>query len=169
MRLGGQRVVVVPVQRVEGLNVDAERATRELLFALAERDARTRWITPDALRRALARAPDFAPDPANLPADPFVQNGDRVTTEPLAGILRRYTALMDARLALVPRAAVWVAPGGGTGRVRFDAVVVDTRSGAVVWFGQADGEPAPAPEVPAVASAAAALAARMIASGEAPQ
>jgi hypothetical protein len=163
MHLNGQGVLIVPVQSVQGTGADQERATAELLDALGERDPGIRWVTPAALRRALAGSPGYAQDPGRLPDDPFLHHGDHVAVEPIVGILRRYTALTDVRLALVPRSARWMEDPAGGGHVRFSAVVVDSRSGRVVWYGEADGEPRPAPDEGALASAAQALAARMLA------
>jgi len=165
MHLNGQAVLVVPLQAIAGIPVDQERGTAAFLAALAERDPGTRFVPPAALRRSLSGAPGYAPDPGRLPDDPFLHRGDRVMVEPIAGILRRYSALMDLRLALVPRSARWIAAPGGTGGfVRMSAVVVDTRSARVVWYGEADGETRPAPDEGALGSAARALAARILAS-----
>jgi hypothetical protein len=71
---------------------------------------------------------------------------------------------MDLRLALVPRYARWIpSPTGSGGYVRMAAVVVDTRSARVLWYGEADGEARPASDEGALASAAQALAARILA------
>jgi hypothetical protein len=163
MRLNAQAVLVVPVQSVEGLPWNADRATAELLFALGERDQATRWITPDALRHSLAGSPGYAPDPAHLPADPFLHHGERKTIEPLAGILRRYGALVDSRLVLVPQRAVWMPAADGRGAVRMGATLVDTRTGFVMWFGEAEGKAGTSPDDAALGTAAAALAERMLA------
>jgi hypothetical protein len=163
MHVNGQSVLVVPVQALIGVPAGQERATAELLDALGERDDAVKWIGPAALRRSLATSPGFAPDPAHLPSDPFLHHGERYAVEPMAGILRRYTALMDVRLAVVPQAALWIPNPAGGGRVRMQAVMLDTRSARVVWYGEADGEARPAPDDAALASAAQALAARMIA------
>lgn len=168
MDLGGQKVLVLPVQRGSGLSVGLDAATDELAFALRERDTRTQWVMPDALRRALARAPGYAPDPRSLPSDVYAHNQ---MGEPLAGIVRRYTALVDTRLVVIPTSAAFVPMmGGERGHVRFQVMVVDSRSGAVVWRGAAEGdervrasgETAAAGDQGAVASAAAALAAKML-------
>lgn len=173
MDLGGQKVLVLPVQRVNGLSVGLDAATDEFVFALRERDTRTQWVMPDALRRALTRAPGYAPDPRSLPSDAYAHNQ---MGEPLAGIVRRYTALVDSRLVVVPLSASFVpSVGGDRGHVRFQVVVVDSRSGAVIWRGAADGderlraagESTAVGDQGAVASAAAALAARML-RGDAP-
>ncbi|HEX8209545.1 MAG TPA: hypothetical protein VF584_05115 [Longimicrobium sp.] len=163
MDLGGQRVLILPVQAAEGVGTRDE-ATSELVFALAERDARTQWVTPDQLRRALRGAPGYAADPGALPDDPYIHHGERSIVDPLGGIVRRYSALTDARVVLIPRAARWM-PGSGGGRVRMTAAVVDARSARVIWHGDAEGDERPAFDRAALASAAAALAERMLVAG----
>jgi hypothetical protein len=71
---------------------------------------------------------------------------------------------VDARLVLVPRDARFIADADGSGRgyVRMSAAVVDPRTGSVVWYGEADGEPHPEANAASLASAAQALAARMV-------
>ena len=163
MDLGGQRVLILPVQTASGLNVSRERATAEVVFALGERDTRTVWITPDQLRSSMRRVPNYAPDPATLPPGAFEHHGERYIIGELAMRVRRYTALMDSRLALVLRDARWLpAPDGATGMVRLTASMIDSRNGAVLWHGEADGEPGALPDAQAIATAAAALAARML-------
>ena len=163
---GGQRVLILPLQAADGLPGTREEMTRELIFALTERDARTVWITPDQLRSALRRTPGYAEDPGALPADAFQHHGDYYIQEPLASVVRRYSAITDARLVLIPRAARWVPwPDQPGGRVRFAAAVVDARTGVLVWMGEADGLTQPNPGAAAVASAAAIMAERMVVAG----
>jgi hypothetical protein len=159
---GGQKVLILPVQRVEGTGTRDE-ATGEVVFALRERDTRTQWVAPDQLRRALRATPGYAVDPGALPDDSFMHFHERSIADPLASVVRRYSALTDARVVIIPRAARWVADAGGTaGRVRMTAAVVDARSGRALWYGDVDGEPAPTFGRGALASAAAALAERMV-------
>jgi hypothetical protein len=167
MRLAGLRLLVLPLQAVSGMPADAdERLGRELLFALGEREPRVTLVAPDVLERALRRSPGFAGSPRALPADPLVHHRVRQAVEPLAGELRRYAALTDVRLVLLPRSASFARPAGSAeGRVRIDAAVIDARSGDVVWWGEAEGDPRPEADAQAMASAAAALAARMAAAG----
>lgn len=160
MDFGGQRVLILPVQSAEAVGTRDE-ATSELVFALKERDERTQWVTPDQLRRALRGAPGYAADPGTLPDDAYLHHGERTIVDPLGSVVRRYSALTDARVVVIPRAARWVAGEGG-GRVRMSAAVVDARNGRVLWFGDAEGEPRPAFGREALASAAAALAERML-------
>ncbi|HEX7240808.1 MAG TPA: hypothetical protein VF263_11115 [Longimicrobiaceae bacterium] len=162
-------MLVLPVQAVTGLSAEAEgRLGGELMFALGERAPKITWVSPEELQRAVSRSPGFAGDPRSLPADPLLHHRERRAVEPLAGELRRYSALTDARLVLVPQAAAFV-PGaaGEGGRVRLAAAMIDARTGGVVWWGEAEGDPRPGADTPAVASAAAALAARML-SAQAP-
>lgn len=161
MDFGGQRVLILPVQSAEAVGTRDE-ATSELVFALRERDERTQWVTPDQLRRALRGTPGYAADPGTLPDDAFLHHGERTIVDPLGSVVRRYSALTDARVVLIPRAARWI-EGAAGGRVRMSAAVVDARNGRVLWFGDAEGEPRPAFGREALASAAAALAERMLA------
>jgi len=163
MQLAGQKVLVLPVQAASGVGEPRDAVTREILFALGERDAATQWIDPDRLRGALRRSPGYAADPDALPTDAFRHHQERYVLEPLAGLLRRYSALMDVRLVLIPQSAQWLpSADGASGVVRLSATMVDTRSANVVWWGEADGTPAPQPGAASVATAAAALAARMV-------
>lgn len=163
MQLGGQKVLVLPMQAASGVGEPRDAVTREILFALGERDAATQWIDPERLRGVLRRSPGYAADPDVLPSDAFRHHQERYVLEPLAGLLRRYSALMDVRLVLIPQSAQWLpAADGASGVVRLSATMVDTRSSNVVWWGEADGAPAAQPGPGAVATAAAALAGRMV-------
>jgi len=163
MQLAGQKVLVLPLQTASGVGQPRDAVTREILFALGERDAATQWIDPDRLRGALRRSPGYAADPDALPSDAFRHHQERYVVEPLAGLLRRYSALMDVRLVLIPQSAQWLpSADGASGVVRLSATMVDARSANVVWWGEADGAPAPQPGPGPVATAAAALAARMV-------
>lgn len=166
MKLSGQRVLVLPLQAASGLSASRDQLTTELIAALSERDAGTTWVAPDALRRTLRMSPGYAPDPGALPADPFVHRGQRIVGGALGGVLRRYGAVTDARLVLVPRDARFVASPAGGGAVRLRAALVDSRSDAVVWWGEVDGEVRPQADSVATTSAATALAARMLARDE---
>ena len=162
MDLAGQKVLVLPVQAASDIPQSRADVTRELLFALGERDTRTQWVDPDRLRAALRRTPGYAQDPDALPAESFRHHNERYMQGAMGSLVRRYSALMDVRLVLIPRGAQWLPAPNGGGRVRISAVMVDARSGNVVWYGDADGEQRPTADGAALATAAAALAARMV-------
>jgi hypothetical protein len=166
MDLAGQKVLVLPVQAAGGLQQSRDEVTRELLFALGERDTRTQWIDPARLRAALRRTPGYADDPDALPAESFRHHSERYMQGAMGSLVRRYSALMDTRLVLIPRSAQWLPAADSTagGFVRISAVVVDARSSNVIWYGEADGQPRPTADAAALATAAAALAARMVVS-----
>ena len=162
MDLGGQRVLILPVQASTGLQFNREEMTTELVAALRARDTRTQWIDPARLRRSLASSPNFAPDPAALPNDRYEVHGERRIQGPLADAVRRYMALTEARLVLIPRTATLMTPDSGAAFVRMNAAVVDARTGYVIWYGEADGQPAAPDDRALIASAAQALAVRLV-------
>jgi hypothetical protein len=162
MDLGGQRVLILPVQASAGLQFTREDVTTEFVAALRARDTRTQWVDPARLRRSLASSPNFAPDPAALPNDRYEVHGERRIQGGLLDAIRRYMALTEARLVVVPRSAVYVTPDSAPAFVRMSAAVVDARTGFVVWHGEADGRPAAADDRAGIATAAEAMAARMV-------
>jgi hypothetical protein len=161
MDLGGQQVLILPVQASSGVGFNRDEITAEIVAALQTRDARTQWIAPDRLRRLLRQSPSYAPDPGALANDPYVHHGDRRIMGPLADAVRRYAALTEARLVVIPRGAATIADSAGS-RVRLTAAVVDSRTGALVWWGEADGAPAAVDDRAGIVSAAEALARRMV-------
>lgn len=162
MDLGGQRVLILPVQSASGLAFNREVITDEIVAAIRARDTRTQWIDPARLRRTLAGSPTFAPDPAALPNDRYEYHGQRRIQGGLADAVRRYMALTEARLVVIPRSATMITPDSGAAFLRLNAAVVDARTGFVVWWGEADGHPAAPDDRALVTSAAVALAARLL-------
>lgn len=162
MDLGGQRVLILPVQAASGVPFNREVITEEIVAALRARDTRTQWIDPARLRRSLASSPNFAPDPAALPNDRYELYGERRIQGGLADAVRRYMALTEARLVVIPRTAALMTPDSGAAFVRLNAAVVDARTGYVVWWGEADGQPAAPDDRALIRSAAAALAVRLV-------
>jgi hypothetical protein len=160
--LGGQRVLILPVQAASGVPFNREVITEEIVAAMRARDTRTQWIDPARLRRSLASSPTFAPDPAALPNDRYEMYGERRIQGGLADAVRRYMALTEARLVVIPRTATMIAPDSGGAFVRLNAAVVDARTGFVVWWGEADGVPAAPDDRALIRSAAAALAVRLV-------
>lgn len=161
MDLGGQKVLILPIQASSGLGFNREDMTTELVAALQARDSRTQWVTPERLRRSLRQSPNFAPDPAALPNDPYMVNGTRRIGGALWNAVRRYMALTEARVVIIPRTASMVTDSAGA-RVRMNTAVVDARTGVVVWFGEADGQSAAATDRALITTVAEAMAARMV-------
>lgn len=136
MELAVQRILLLP-PRVTGGTGGSELIGERLGAALEARSADVTWVRSEELLRALRRSPGYAPPPAMLPEDPMWHGRERRIEDPLASHLRRYGALMNARLLVLPRATVAGAEEAAA-TLRLDAVVIDTRSGAIVWWGVAE-------------------------------
>jgi hypothetical protein len=161
LHLEGQRVLVLPLQ--EALPGFERSAMDEALFeALQARQPRTTWIGPAELRRAVRRSPGFAESPDALPIETLRSPREADVAEALAGPLRRYSALTDARLVLLPLHLRMVGESPQTVPMTvLSAVVIDVRMARVIWRGEGrvEGEPGPA----SGSDAAAALARRLVA------
>jgi hypothetical protein len=152
----GAQVMIMPVQATRGV---AGNATAELVDALRARGRGVRWIIPDTLRAALARAPALDVPLDALPVGVFLRVQVNRLGDPMFGYLRRLNALTGAQVALIPvevryRAATPERPGA----VEFVAALVNAESGYVGWFGVVEGEAGEAASPSALASAADALA-----------
>jgi hypothetical protein len=168
--IGGERVLVLPLSAQAGIPAATrETLDRELLFAFEERAPHLVWIGPEQLRRTLARSPGIAaarPDALAVDAIRIRPSGRHVL-EPLAAELRRYGAMVNARLVVVPQRLSL-----GTDEAELHWMVVDVRRDAVLWLGseratfptRGDAEA----EAAAAASFAERAAARMLSSRLAP-
>jgi hypothetical protein len=160
--IGGERVLVLPLSAQAGIPAATrETLDRELLFAFEERAPHLVWIGPEQLRRTLARSPGIAVDAIRI------RPSGRHVLEPLAAELRRYGAMVNARLVVVPQRLSL-----GTDEAELHWMVVDVRRDAVLWLGseratfptRGDAEA----EAAAAASFAERAAARMLSSRLAP-
>ena len=163
----GRKVIVFPVQRDLGVGGNA---TAEMVFALQGSGAGPEWLLPDELRSTMARSGSLDAPLENLPVDVFLQaQVDRIG-DPIYGILRRIGAVTSADLALIPIA---VRPGpaalDSTGAVidgpvaaEYVATLLDVRTGRVIWFGAEGGSRGPVGDPNRLASAAEALARRLV-------
>lgn len=176
--LSGARVMVFPVQRLGDVPGDADA---ELAFALPGRQGTAEWVLPAELRRAVASAPGMDVSLDRLPVDMFLRAEVQRVGDPLYGNLRRLAALTDAQAALIPvqadyRAAAPPDTMPGTdrsevadtagripapGRVEVTAVLLEVRSGRVLWHGVVGGAPGPADDPAVLATAMDALARRL--------
>jgi hypothetical protein len=160
--LQGRQVMLFPVQSVRGLaeGMDPEL---ELAFALTGRGSQVLWTLPAELRSILGRSPGVQVPIDALPVGMFLQaEVDRVG-DPLFGYLRRLGALTGADLALIPveiryRAAADTIPGA----TEIAAALLNARNGRVFWFGVVEGQGGGADDPGSLASAADALARRLV-------
>lgn len=152
--LRGSRVMVLPFQDAAALAGDPDA---ELAFGLRTRGEGVTWILPPRLEEALQRSPGLDTRLRGLPVGMFSAGEVRRVGDPLYGELRRLAALVDAEVALLPVRA-WVHPGEGGPRIRMSAALVHVRTGRVLWFGVAEGDPGEAADPAALASAVESLA-----------
>lgn len=154
--------MVLPAQPAPGESVlpDGEVVPgldREIAYWLAEMAPRVDWSFPPELERALQRSPSLSIRLRSLAVSAFHRARVENIGDPLFGDLRALAALVDARLALIPVAAGWVADSAGSGRVEMRVALIDTRGGAVRWFGAVAGDPGARDDPAAAASAGRAL------------
>jgi hypothetical protein len=160
--LTGATVMVLPAQHGPGGGLSDEPVAgldAEITFWLSERAPRVDWVFPDALERILARSPSLDIDIHALAVAAFHRAEVRNIGDPLFGNLNALGALTNARAALVPVAAAWSSDSTGTGRVRVNLALIDNRTGRVIWFGLAEGQPGPEGSREVAATAAESMAA----------
>ena len=156
----GARVMVFPVQDSQGVGPGTDA---ELAFALSQRGSEVDWVFADAMGRALQASPGMETRLDGLPVAIFLQVEVRRVGDPLYGYLRRIGALVDSEVALIP-VLVRRHPGSAEspGTVEISTAVISVRTGQVLWFGSAEGEPGGVDDPRALASAADALAVRLL-------
>lgn len=167
----GRSVIVFPVQRNLGVRGDA---TAEMVFALEGPGEGPDWLLPAELERVLAQSPGLDAPLENLPVDVFLQAQVNRIGDPIYGVLRRIGAVTDADLALLPVAVrpgtpVATEPGAepdapeeGAVPVEYVATLIEVRTGRVLWFGVEAGAAGAADDPGRLASAAEALARRLV-------
>ena len=176
--LGGQRVLVLPVhyaQPVAGgwvggasAGESLRRLNAEIAFALGERKGTTQWVLPEEIAAALARQPAVDVHVYGLSADPVrrasLGRAERVK-DPLYGEIRRLAALFDTRYAVFP-VELWYEPAragyGGEGRAALWTLLLDARTGFVLWSGLVRGEPGAATSERALVHVAEAFARQLV-------
>jgi hypothetical protein len=173
--LAGRTVMVLPVQQAVpsiALPASADASVPpallspdllltlegELGFWLQERAPRARWILPDAVERAARQSPVIDVRVRDLAVRDFQRSRLQSIGDPLYGELRRMAALLDARIALLPVGALWVAEQTGGGRVHLVVALIDTLGGDVVWYGVVAGAAGTRGDAAVIASTAQALA-----------
>lgn len=132
-------------------------ATALLDSALRGGAPEVRWVSPEAQRRAVRRAPGFGLDPDRLPAAYLLVDRRMEELPPgLAASLRTLAAITDCRFALAP-AAVLLARGPSGFEATFSLALVTARTGQVFWRGRSTGLPGPDVEAALANAARAAL------------
>jgi hypothetical protein len=148
--LRGRRVLVLPVQQNVGVRGDPDA---EIIFALGERDVAVEWILPDEVEAALSRAPGVQASTRGLDVGQFLTAEVQRVGDPLYGELRRMSALVNAEAVLIPVQTALAREPGAEPTVRLWTVLLDVRSGRVLWFSVVDGDPHPAGDPRGLASA----------------
>ncbi len=137
--LRGRRVIVLPVQLVQGVPGDVDA---ELAFTLRDRGREVAWVFEDEIEQVLARAPAVRARTRGLPVGVFLQAEVQRVGDPLFGEFRRLGALMDAEVVLLPVEVSFEANQaieGAVPKVRLTVVLVSARTGHVIWFGIEEG------------------------------
>lgn len=114
----------------------------EIAFAVRDRGLRGQWAFPADLARSARRNPGYAPDPYTIAVDalaPVERDAERIIAEPLAGQLRAFAGLFNARYALVP-VELRLVPDASGGRATLHLVLVDTRAARLTWKGDVSGD-----------------------------
>ena len=170
--LSGRSVLVLPVQFVQqtpegyiggaqGRRNAVRQANDEVVFALGEEGGRAEWILPEQQLDVLERQPAVEVNPYMLSVDQVVREGSDLEriVDPLYGQIRMLAALFDSRYALWPFEFFFHESGDTTpGRVALRGLLVDARTGDVIWQGLVHGGTEPATSPAALASTAQAFA-----------
>jgi hypothetical protein len=151
--LANDALVVLPVQSLRSSvpawsdKVGDQRAylskvDDEIAFAVRESGVKGQWAFAADLARAARRNPGYTADPYAIAVDaigPAERDPDRMIAEPLAGQLRAFTGLFNARYALVPTELRFV-PDVEGGAAVLHVVLVDTRAAHLAWKGDVPGD-----------------------------
>jgi len=114
----------------------------EIAFAVRDRGLRGQWALTADLARSAKRNPGYTVDPYTIALDPLApveRDADQLIAEPLAGQLRAFAGLFNARYALIP-VDLRLVPDPSGGRAALHLVVVDTRAARLVWKGDVSGD-----------------------------
>jgi len=114
----------------------------EIAFAVRDHGVKGQWAFPADLARSARRNPGYTADPYNLAVDaltPVERDPDKIIGEPLAGQLRAFAGLFNARYALVP-VDLRLVPDASGGRASLHLVVVDTRAARLTWKADVSGD-----------------------------
>jgi hypothetical protein len=148
--LRGVKVLLLPVQQNLAVPGDPDA---ELAYGLRERGPDVLWVSAAEVEEVLARSPAMQARTRGLPVGIFLQAEVERVGDPLYGELRRTASLVDASVAFIPIQSSLEATPGEEPRVRFQATLIDVRTGRVLWFGVLEGGAYPARDPRGLASA----------------
>jgi hypothetical protein len=148
------------LQLISGAHSDV---AREIEYALRTRTSGGGWILPAELREVLRANPGTQIGVDALPVDIFLSRQVQRIGDPLFGDLYRLGVLTNSTYALLPiQARSQPAEGASEAVVEIVAAILDVRSGRVLWYGIVGGSAGPPGSLAAAATAAEALARRII-------
>lgn len=158
--LRGARVLLLPVQRADR---PAEEVDLELAHAMRQRGTAMEWTDAATLKEIAEAAGAMGADPARLAVAVFRAGEVRQIGDPLFGDIYRLAALVDANVVVLPLAA-YGEPDEVPDResVILEAVLLDARTGRVLWQGILQGAPGAKNSPAPLASVADRLAARLV-------
>jgi hypothetical protein len=163
----GETVMIFPVQRgsvpvadtsARHFVVAQEKLDAELAYWLPQLANGVRWVLPEQIQRAITRSPTLQIDIHNLGVGAFQRAQVKRVGDPLYGDLRKLSAVLDARVAVIPVAAELIGASPQTARVQVATAVIDALGGHVLWFGVIESDTAARGADAGVASVAQALA-----------
>jgi hypothetical protein len=151
--LASEPLIVLPVQTMQLAVTDwsdkigdprtyLASVDDEIAFAIRERAFRGKWAFAPDLARSAKRNPTYAVDPYTIALDPLKpveRDPEKIIGEPLAGQLRAFAGLFNARYAFVP-VELRLVPDAGGAHATIHAVVIDTRSAKLTWKGDVSGD-----------------------------
>ena len=109
------------------------RADSVIAEGLAGRGPEVGWVLPAELRKMARRSAGFVPDPDQMGQAVMRSPKLSVVPDPLRSSLRSLMAVADGRLALVPASLGFGPEPDGQIRADLSMVLVDARTGKVLW------------------------------------
>lgn len=109
------------------------RADSLISEALLSRGPEVGWVLPPELRKIARRSAGFITDPDQMGQAVLRSPKLKIVPDPLRSSLRSLLAIADGRLALVPASLGFGPESDGQIRADLTLVLVDARTGKVMW------------------------------------
>lgn len=163
----GETVMIFPVQRgvvpvadtsARHFTIEQGKLDAELAYWLPQLGNNVKWVLPAQIQRAITRSPTLEIDINNLAVGAFGRAQVKRIGDPLFGDLRKLSAVLNARIAVIPVAAEQIGATPQSARVQVATAVINALSGNVLWFGVIESEAEAQGEEAGIASAAQAFA-----------